>query len=417
VSHTGATIYKILDWHVLAVKRPVDYEELDKDMTTQVAGIQPAVLRWARESQGYSVEDVAFHLRREVNEVIAWEAGKTAPTYAQLEKLAYTLYKRPLAVFFMPVPPLETKVKQEFRTLPEFDLDQLTADTRYQLRLARAHQVALRELNGGVNPAQRKIFRDIQFSSHTQVPQAAAAMRQYFGVTIEDQATWKTTEEALKAWRNKVEDAGVFVFKHSFKQKAISGFCLSDDEFPVIYLNNSSPKTRQIFSLFHELAHLLLKVNAITKFDLSYIEQLPNKEKRIEQFCNALAAEFLMPTTNFNKQLTTLDDYKDQAIQTLARRYHVSREAILRRILDRGLVTQVYYETKAKQWEEAEHGGSGGDYYATQSTYLGERYLQLVFSKHYQGSLTLEQVADYLGVRSKSVAGIEAIMLRKAIAA
>lgn len=387
-------------------------------MTSPVAGIQPSVLRWARESQGYSLEDVAIHLKRDIGEIVAWESGDATPTYAQLETLAYSLYKRPLAVFFLPAPPPEMKVKQEFRTLPDFELDQLATDTRYQLRLAHAHQISLRELNDGVNPTPHKIFRDIQLSEKAAVQDAAASVRQYVGISVASQAAWSTSDEALKVWRNAVEGAGIFVFKHSFKQKSISGFCLADEEFPVIYLNNSTAKTRQIFSLFHELAHLLLKVNAISKFDDSYIQYLPQKEKRIEQFCNALAAEFLMPSADFSIQLESLTEINDPSIQALARRYHVSREAVLRRILDRGLVQQTYYENKVKQWaEETENGGSGGDYYATQSTYLGERYLQLVFSKHYQGRLTLEQVADYLGVRTKSVAGLEAMMLRKTVSA
>lgn len=387
-------------------------------MTSAIAGIQPSVLRWARESQGYSLEDVALHLKREIGEITAWEAGEAAPTYAQLENLAYSLYKRPLAVFFLPAPPSEPNVQQEFRTLPDFELDQLAADTRYQLRLAHAFQISLRELNDGANPAPHKIFRDIQLSETANVKSAAAAVRQSLGISLEAQAAWATSEEALKAWRNAIEDAGIFVFKHAFKQKAISGFCLADDEFPVIYLNNSTAKTRQIFSLFHELAHLLLKVNAISKFDDSYIQFLPQKEKRIEQFCNALAAEFLMPTDDFSIRLKALPQLDDLSIEGLARCYHVSREAVLRRILDRGLVQREYYEDKVRQWaSEFEKGGSGGDYYATQSTYLGERFLQLVFSRHYQGRLTLEQVADYLGVRTKSVAGLEAMLLRKAVSA
>lgn len=71
-------------------------------MSAPVAGIQPSVLRWARESQGYSIDDVALHLKREPDEIEAWELGHTSPTYAQLEELAYKLYKRPLAVFFLP---------------------------------------------------------------------------------------------------------------------------------------------------------------------------------------------------------------------------------------------------------------------------------------------------------------------------
>lgn len=387
-------------------------------MTSTLAGVQPSVLKWARESQGYTAEDVAIHLKRDIEEVMAWEAGTATPTYSQLETMAYGLYKRPLAVFFLPAPPVEPKVKQEFRTLPDFELDRLAADTRYQIRLAHAHQISLRELNDGVNPAVRKIFRDIRISDKDQVRSAAASVRQYFGVSIDKQSAWGTSDNALKAWRALSEDAGIFVFKHSFKQKAISGFCLVDDQFPIIYLNNSTAKTRQIFSLMHELAHLLLKVNAISKFDPSYVEQLPPKERRIEQFCNAFAAEVLMPAEDFAGQIESVNKFDDPAIQRLARRYLVSREAILRRVLDRKLVAQSYYERKVEQWDrEPENGGSGGDYYATQSTYLGERYMQLVFGKHYQGKLSLEQVADYLGVRAKSVAGLEALMLRKEVSA
>lgn len=384
-----------------------------------VAGIQPSVLRWARESQGYSIDDVAQHLKREPAEIEAWEKpGPAAPTYAQLEDLAYKLYKRPLAVFFLPGPPVEPSVKKEFRSLPEFELDQLAADTRFQVRIAHAYQISLRELNEDVNSAARKIFKDIRLSAADSVDYAASSIRSYLGITLKAQSAWKTSDEALKAWRNAVEETGIYVFKHSFKQKSISGFCLADDEFPVIYLNNSTARTRQIFSLFHELAHLLLRVNAISKFDRAYVDQLPQKEKRIEQFCNALAAEFLVPSEDFSAQLRLVGQINDRSVAALALRYHVSREAILRRMLDRGLVEAAYYETKAKQWaDEFDSAGEGGDYYATQSIYLGDRYLRLVFGKHYQGRLSLEQVADYLGVRTKSVAGLEAIMLRKTVAA
>lgn len=386
--------------------------------TSPVAGIQASVLRWARESQGYSIDDVAQHLKREPAEVKAWEDGDAAPTYAQLEDLAYKLYKRPLAVFFLPGPPAEISVKKEFRSLPEFELDQLAADTRYQVRIAHAYQISLRELNDGVNPVARKIFKDVRLTDTTNVNKAADSIRKYLGISLKAQSAWKTSDEALKVWRNAVDEVGIYVFKHSFKQKSISGFCLADDEFPVIYLNNSTAKTRQIFSLFHELAHLLLRVNAISKFDRAYVDQLPQKERRIGQFCNALAAEFLVPSGDFSAQLRLVRQINDQTIAALALRYHVSREAILRRMLDRGLVEAAYYETKAKQWaEEFESAGEGGDYYATQSIYLGDRYLRLVFGKHYQGRLSLEQVADYLGVRTKSVAGLEAIMLRKTVAA
>ena len=88
-----------------------------------VAGIQPAVLRWARESIGMSVEDVALKLKRPPEDIRAWEsADATAPTYAQLETLAYKVLKRPLAVFFLPEPPKEVSPKREFLFLRYDDL-------------------------------------------------------------------------------------------------------------------------------------------------------------------------------------------------------------------------------------------------------------------------------------------------------
>ena len=45
-------------------------------MTGPIVGIQPSVLRWARESQGHSLADVALHLKRDIDEIIAWESGE-----------------------------------------------------------------------------------------------------------------------------------------------------------------------------------------------------------------------------------------------------------------------------------------------------------------------------------------------------
>ena len=387
-------------------------------MSVPVVGIQPAVLRWARESLGYSVEQVAERLKREPAEIEAWEKGTAAPTYSQLEHLAYQLYKRPLAVFFLPKPPSEPALKQEFRTLPEFELDQLSADTRYQLRVAKALQLSLRELNDGANPAERNIFRDLKVSPHADVRNVAPTIRDYLGVSLSEQTSWKSADEALKAWREAVEEVGLFVFKQSFKQKEISGFSLQDDEFPLVYLNNSTAKTRQIFSLFHELCHLLVGENGISKVDDSYVDSLPEKQRRTEQFCNALAAEFLVPSGDFASQIAGVKQATDEIVQLLADRYRVSREAIARRFLDRGKVTRAWYEARAKQWaEEYQTSAPGGTYFNNQATYLGERYMRLVFGKHYQGKLTIDQVADHLGVKTKNVPGLEAAMLRNAVSA
>jgi hypothetical protein len=53
-------------------------------------------------------------------------------------RLELAIYKRPLALFFFREPPLEAEEKQEFRTLPDFEIENLAADTIYALRQAKA---------------------------------------------------------------------------------------------------------------------------------------------------------------------------------------------------------------------------------------------------------------------------------------
>lgn len=381
-------------------------------MTDPIPGIQPSVLRWARESAGLTREEVAEKLKRPVADILEWESGDATPSYPQLERLAYTVYKRPLAVFFLPTPPKESTPSAEFRTLPVEEIESLSADTRYHVRLAKALQLSLIELNDGKNPVADPIFRTAQVTLQTPVGSAAAAIRTRLGFTLDDQRACRTVDAALKAWRRAVEQAGVYVFKSSFKQKRISGFCLQDNEFPIIYLNNSTTKTRQVFSLLHELAHVLLRMNNISTIDETSFGDYSEEQKRIEIFCNNLAGEVLLPSSAFDAELKATSATSDTWVSTMATRYRVSQEVVLRKLLDRKLITKEEYRSRAAILAKAaEKAGSGGNYYATNAAYLGEHYLRLVFSKHYKGQLTVDQVADYLGVKTGSVAGLETMVL------
>jgi len=383
-----------------------------------VIGVQPEIMRWARQTIGLSISDVAHAIKKSIEKIEAWEDGTDAPSYVELEKLAYKVYKRPLAVFFLPEPPEEVAPERKFRTLPQSDLQTLAADTYLQIRKAQAFQLALKEVFGSHKTDGNCIWQSIKLSRSGSVIDQANAIRKFLGITIENQITWKIDELALKKWRQAIEDAGVFVFKAAFKQKDISSFCLVDRDFPVVYLNNSTTKTRQIFSLLHELAHLLLSINGLSKFDKSYIDRLPFAEKQIERFCNAIAAEVLIPSDDFQKQIAhfpaNVENTSEQHFDGLATRYGVSREAILRRFLDQGRVGAAFYEHKAKQWAAQKKETSGGNWYASQNIYLSDRFAKEVVSRYYRHQITLEQASEFLGIRAKNFAGLEQRMLQGA---
>lgn len=386
-----------------------------------VSGIQPTLLRWARESANMTTADVAQKLKRRVADIDAWENGDGAPSYAQLEKLAYDLYKRPLAIFFLPAPPDELKTKTEFRSLPEHDLSTLAPDTMLLIRKARAFQFALDEVFGGRNPAEKPLWRTIQLSASRPVVAQAARVREELGISLEQQTQWKDDDDALKQWRRAIEARGIFVFKNTFKQREISGFYLNSPEFPTIMVNNSTTRKRQIFSLLHELAHVLFSRSGISTFDERRIEDLPPQDRNVERFCNAVAAEILVPLADFKAQTARLsidpENAPDGIFENLAKRYHVSRAVLLRRFLDEKRVDVAFYNKKTREWDAQKSGeGSGGNYYATQKTYLSERFLSEVVNRRARRQLSRDEAADLIGIAPKNLAGLEDLVLRGAAA-
>lgn len=373
--------------------------------------INRRTLKWARESANISVEEVAYRMKKATTTVEDWEnEGGESPTYIQLEKLSYEIYKRPIAIFFFPEPPKEVDPKGSFRTLPASELDDLPSTFLKLFRDAQAMQINLEELNDGTNPEQNKIFRDLSFSARDNAESAATAVREYLGITLKTQLQWKDVRTALEEWRRAIERKGIYVFKDAFRLDEISGFCIYDREFPVIYLNNSMPLTRQVFTLFHELVHLLLKTGGIDKRNDAFLRKLRGDNKKAEVLCNKFAGAFLVPDSDFQTMLreTKLDE---KGIQQLANRYKVSREVILRKCLDRKLVDRAYYEQKSKQWEEEAQRrrkqGDGGNYYRNIVAYRGDTYLDLAFRQYYQARFDTAQLAEYVGVKVTSIPGVE----------
>lgn len=333
-------------------------------MAEYIQGINPDIVRWARERSGYTLQEVAKSLNRDVETISNWESGAAAPTYVQLETLA-DKYRRPVAMFFFPEPPQEPDFMGQL-ALRSSEIEQLDPSIRILLRQARARQLSLMKLNMGTNPAAMQIFRDLHAPLDNSPTELAGQTRTYLGISIETQASWSSTKEALENWREIIEAKGIFVFKEAFRDDSVDGFCLIHEQFPVIYLNNSSRFVRQIFSLFHELAHLLLGENGITRGINPVGEQ-------IEVFCNQFAADFLVPSVDL-ETLLNYPVYNDAVIEELARHYKVSRPLILLKLVNRDIFTYDDYWRKTEQWTKEHKArskkGAGGDYYNTRAVYL-----------------------------------------------
>jgi len=306
-------------------------------------------------------------------------------------------------------------IRETFRTLPDVEFEHIPSKIRLLLRKAKALQLNLVELTQGRNPAARLITRDLTTKPTANVKQLAIKVREYLGVTLDEQTGWLSDEVALKKWRSALLRAGIFVFKDAFKVDEFSGFCLYDEEFPIIYVNNSSAKTRQIFTFFHELAHLLFHTSGVDTLTDVYVPNLHGDAHRIEVLCNRFAAEFLLPPEAFDaailgRQIT------EEFTEELAARFHVSREMVFRRFLDRGSISEAKYRKATARWNaQRQEGGQGGDYYWTKLTYLGREYVALALTQFRQNRIDETQLAEYLDTKARNVGNLEEYFVKRVV--
>jgi len=117
-------------------------------MKSPAALIKPALLVWARKTTGLSIEAVANKLKVKAERVEQWEAGTSRPSIAQLRKAA-VLYRRPLAVFFLPEPPQDFQTPRDFRRVTG-EPPPLSRNLGYEFRFASERREIAVELTSAV---------------------------------------------------------------------------------------------------------------------------------------------------------------------------------------------------------------------------------------------------------------------------
>lgn len=141
--------------------------------------VNKEILIWAREELNLSQQEVASRMDRKIEEIQAWENGEDYPTYAQLEKLAYKIYKRPLAVFFFSSKPNIKKQENEFRTLDNEIYKEIPTRILELINQARVMQLNLEELESNAT------IKLTDFSFEIEKEDFCDKLREILNVSIE----------------------------------------------------------------------------------------------------------------------------------------------------------------------------------------------------------------------------------------
>ena len=171
--------------------------------------------------------------------------------------------------------------------------------------------------------------------------------------------------------------------------------------------NNSTAKTRQIFMLFHELAHLLFRTGGVDATSDEFVDRLSRENRRTEVICNSMAARTMVPRDRFDEAIADLPPDRASA-QRLAERFSVSREFVYREFRDRDLITSGEYEQAARQWaEQFRSSNGGGNHYCKKIACLGTEYINLAFGRYCQNRIDYDQLADFLDLKPRHLTQLE----------
>jgi len=375
--------------------------------------VSPAVLKWARESAGVALDQVARRLNTSVQTVEGWETGEKRPTLRTLEDLA-TFFKRPLAAFFLPEPPQEPPVPTDFRVLPEEQRVPLSRKTRLAVR--RAHR--LQRLAGD-------LLEEMDRAKETRIGRAslrgspeglAERERKRLAVSLQQQFSWRGGREAFRTWRLALESLGLLVFRFSMSLQETRGFSLTDTKPQAIVVNSQDGLNAQIFTLFHEYAHVLLHNGGLCLWH----EALGADITPTEAFCNHFAGALLVPADallghEVLRRRRDAADISEDELRDMAATFCVSKHVVWRRMQVTCLGSMSAYRARLARWERMPIPRTpkrrGGPSPAQRSvSERGHRFSALVLDARDRGIITYRDVSDYLSVRLQHLEKVESLV-------
>ncbi|MCI0152231.1 ImmA/IrrE family metallo-endopeptidase [Paraburkholderia sediminicola] len=382
--------------------------------------INPQILVWARETAGLAIDEAAKSLqlggaRQKAREALEdYEKGIKAPSRPLLLKMAKQ-YRRPLLTFYLQQPPQKSERGEDFRTLPggrEYEsapkLDALVRDVFVRQRLVRS-------ILEDTDEAKNLNFVG-SITLDQSVADAAKTICTKLSFNLSEFRRKKTVEESFNYLRGLTEKIGVFVLlignlgthHTALSTDIFRGFALAEKVAPFIVVNDQDAKVAWSFTLLHELAHIWLGRTGVSGADF---------EQKIEQFCNDIASEILLPASEMHqfRQLSRERNEAIAAITDFAIQRKLSRALVAYRLLKRHQINRGQWsdfteefrrqwETeRAKRKEQAADVVGGPNYYVVKRHRVGNALVEVTRRAIAEGFVTPTKAGRILGVRPTNV--------------
>ena len=180
-------------------------------------------------------------------------------------------------------------------------------------------------------------------------------IRDALSLDLQEQFRCTSTRKLYHLLRTRIEAQGIFV--QCFRDvpvEVLRGIAICDEKIPIIGLNEGDRPPAKSFSMIHELVHILKRESSMCN------DMYGSSAFQEEVFCNAVAAEVLVPEDSLRLLLS--DKYGSQRplskddIKQIADKFSVSRDVIARRLYDLKIITTTAYKTYLELFRlEIEH--------------------------------------------------------------
>jgi Zn-dependent peptidase ImmA (M78 family)/DNA-binding XRE family transcriptional regulator len=376
-------------------------------MPTSPAFISTVVLEWARKRARISFDEIAARLHKTPDTIEKWESGDGQPTFRQAQSLANIL-QIPFGYLFLSSPPPEPIDLPDFRTIQNLEFATPTAEFINLLYDVLAKQSWYRATQEHLGAEELPFVG--QFTIDTDATEIAADITKHLEITAKLRESASTWEAFISSLAEQAERIGIMVMRSGLvagnthrrvSEKEFRGFSIADKIAPLVYINSSDAKAAQIFTLGHELAHIWTGQTGISDetpadFDGSSVE---NK-------CNAVAAELLVPREEFLRRWIP-NQGLEANLSNCVRYFRVSSLVILRRTIELALlptdVAWTRYRQEEKSHYEKRGDDGGGNFWNNFFVRNGKLFTSAVLGAVQSDRALFSEAASLLNVRVPTI--------------
>lgn len=367
-------------------------------MSVHRVPVKPALVRWAHERSGYSIEA----LSRRFPKLGAWERGEAQPTFKQLDAFAKATHT-PFGYFFLPEPLDEPMPIPDLRAVASVSPVDPSLNLLNAIYRCQGQQSWYREFLQEEREPPLKFAGSARITD--RVGQTAASMRKTLGIELDERVYFASWAVALRRIIEHADARGIVVIvsgvvgsntRRRLDPQEFRGLALADPWAPLVFVNAVETKASQMFTLVHELAHIWLGESGVSDTDARSVS-----DSSSERWCSQVAAEVLVPSLVLRDQLKPGADINLE-VNRLARFFKVSTLVILRRIHDIDQLPEKQfrdaYEAELARLNSRRQGGGGG-FQLPGGARVSKRFAQALVGSTLEGRTMYTEALDMLGVK------------------